>query len=103
MAGHSLSGFLGLVLFGQSSAYVDPILNSILLRKSLTWPVLVLILPFTVINDLDLTKRARMGMYFVSLVGVLDIAISLIRFLNVELGDGGEFRSFTTIGKSRSG
>ncbi|CAJ0543438.1 Ff.00g037510.m01.CDS01 [Fusarium sp. VM40] len=59
--------------------------------------LLLLILPFTVIHDLDLTKRARMGLYFVSLVGVLDIAISLIRFLNVELGDGGEFRSFTTI------
>ncbi|KAM0208540.1 hypothetical protein ACHAPA_009607 [Fusarium lateritium] len=59
--------------------------------------LMLLILPFTVIHDLDLTKRARMGIYFVSLVGVLDIGISLIRFLNVELGDGGEFRSFTTI------
>ncbi|KAF5667055.1 integral membrane protein [Fusarium heterosporum] len=57
----------------------------------------LLILPFTVVHDLDLTKRARTGMYIVSMIGVLDIAISLIRFLNVELGDGGEFRSFSTI------
>jgi hypothetical protein len=77
--------------------------NLTLLRRVTNMPALVLILPFTVIHDLDLTKRARMGLYFVSLVGVLDIAISLIRFLNVELGDGGEFRSFTTIGKSPLG
>jgi hypothetical protein len=59
-----------------------------------------LILPFTVVHDLDLTKRAKLGLYFVSLVGLLDIAISLVRFLNVELGDNGSFRSFSTIGKS---
>ncbi|KAM0544822.1 hypothetical protein ACHAPJ_011652 [Fusarium lateritium] len=59
--------------------------------------LLLFMLPFTVVHDLDLTKRAKFGLYFVSLVGLLDIAISLIRFLNVELGDGGEFRSFTTI------
>ncbi|KAF4454272.1 hypothetical protein F53441_3273 [Fusarium austroafricanum] len=59
--------------------------------------LIILILPFTVIGDLDLTKRANMGVYFVALVGVLDIAISLIRFLNVELGDSGSFRSFSTI------
>ncbi|KAF4972345.1 hypothetical protein FSARC_1067 [Fusarium sarcochroum] len=59
--------------------------------------LLLFMLPFTVIHDLDLTKRAKFGLYFVSLVGLLDIVISLIRFLNVELGDGGEFRSFTTI------
>ena len=52
-----------------------------------------------VIHDLDLTKRAKTCLYLVSLVGLLDIAISLIRFLNVELGDGSEFRSFSTIGK----
>lgn len=51
-----------------------------------------------VVHDLDLTKRAKLGLYFVSLVGVLDIGLSLIRFLNVELGDGTEFRSFSTIG-----
>ncbi|CAG7562414.1 unnamed protein product [Fusarium equiseti] len=59
--------------------------------------LLILILPFMVIHDLDLTKRAKTCLYLVSLVGLLDIAISLIRFLNVELGDGSEFRSFSTI------
>uniref|UniRef100_A0A4E9EBY3 Rhodopsin domain-containing protein n=1 Tax=Gibberella zeae TaxID=5518 RepID=A0A4E9EBY3_GIBZA len=59
--------------------------------------LLVLILPFMVVHDLDLTKRSKFCLYFVSLVGVLDIGISLIRFLNVELGDGTEFRSFSTI------
>uniref|UniRef100_A0A0D2XZV9 Rhodopsin domain-containing protein n=1 Tax=Fusarium oxysporum (strain Fo5176) TaxID=660025 RepID=A0A0D2XZV9_FUSOF len=59
--------------------------------------LLILILPFTVVHDLDLTKRAKLGLYFVSLVGLLDIAISLVRFLNVELGDNGSFRSFSTI------
>lgn len=52
-----------------------------------------------VVHDLDLTKRSKFCLYFVSLVGVLDIGISLIRFLNVELGDGTEFRSFSTIGE----
>ncbi|KAK2931239.1 hypothetical protein FoTM2_008749 [Fusarium oxysporum f. sp. vasinfectum] len=42
--------------------------------------LLILILPFTVVHDLDLTKRAK-----------------LVRFLNVELGDNGSFRSFSTI------
>jgi heme/copper-type cytochrome/quinol oxidase subunit 4 len=59
--------------------------------------LLVLILPFMVVHDLDLTKRAKTCLYFVSLVGVVDIGLSLIRFLNVELGDGSEFRSFSTI------
>lgn len=60
---------------------------------------LVLILPFMVVHDLDLTKRSKFCLYFVSLIGLLDIGISLIRFLNVELGDGSEFRSFSTIGR----
>ncbi|KAF5027609.1 hypothetical protein F66182_279 [Fusarium sp. NRRL 66182] len=59
--------------------------------------LLVFMIPFTFVHELELTKRAKLSLYFVSLLGLLAVAISLIRFLNVELGDGGEFRSFSTI------
>lgn len=51
-------------------------------------------------NELELSKRAKTGLYFMFLVGILDMAISLVRFLNVQLDDGQKYRSFVTHGNS---
>lgn len=42
--------------------------------------------------------RVKISVYCVFLLGLVDIAMSLTRFLTIQLGNVGDFRSITTIG-----
>lgn len=44
-------------------------------------------------------RKIKIGVYSIFLLGIVDIAFSLTRFLSVQLGNEGQFRSITTIGK----
>lgn len=58
--------------------------------------LIVFFLPFMYYGELELSKRAKTGLYFMFFVGILDMAISIIRFLHVKLDDGEMYRSFVT-------
>jgi heme/copper-type cytochrome/quinol oxidase subunit 4 len=79
--------------------------NSLLLSKKapdLTQAsaLLVIALPFSVLQNLQVHKNTRAGVYGILLLGAVDIAISLARFLNIQLGNENNFRAMTLIGMS---
>lgn len=59
---------------------------------------LVFALPFLVLHKLNMRTRVKISVYCVFLLGLVDIAMSLTRFLTIQLGNVGDFRSITTIG-----
>ncbi|KAG8676127.1 hypothetical protein FPOAC2_02210 [Fusarium poae] len=54
-------------------------------------------LPFLLLHKLNLRPKVRVGVYAVFLLGFVDIAFSLTRFLTIQLTKVGEFSSITTI------
>jgi hypothetical protein len=58
----------------------------------------VFALPFLLLHKLNLRPKVRVGVYAVFLLGFVDIAFSLTRFLTIQLTKVGEFSSITTIG-----
>ncbi|KAG9498282.1 hypothetical protein J7337_011178 [Fusarium musae] len=42
-------------------------------------------------------RKVKVGVYCIFLLGIIDIAFSLTRFLTIQLGDSEDFRSFTII------
>jgi hypothetical protein len=44
-------------------------------------------------------RKVKVSVYCIFLLGIIDIAFSLTRFLTIQLGDSQDFRSFTIIGK----
>lgn len=62
---------------------------------------LVFCLPFLVLYRLQLKRGVKISVYCVFLLGVINLAFSLTRFLQIQLAVGpSSFRSFTLIGKS---
>ncbi|RYP08932.1 hypothetical protein DL764_001585 [Monosporascus ibericus] len=59
--------------------------------------ILIFLLPFSVLHKLQIRTKIMLGAYGVLLLGVIDIAFSLTRFLNVQLNTNGDFRSLTLI------
>lgn len=59
----------------------------------------VFALPWLVLYKLNMRKRVKIGVYCVFLLGIIDIAFSLTRFLTIQLTVVGDFRSITTIGE----
>jgi heme/copper-type cytochrome/quinol oxidase subunit 4 len=62
---------------------------------------LVFALPFLVLYKLNMRTRVKISVYCIFLLGLIDIAMSLTRFLTIQLGNVGDFRSITTIGMYR--
>lgn len=60
----------------------------------------VFALPFLLLHKLNLRPKVRVGVYGIFLLGFIDIAFSLTRFLTIQLTKVGDFASITTIGKS---
>ncbi|KAH7150850.1 hypothetical protein DER46DRAFT_513355, partial [Fusarium sp. MPI-SDFR-AT-0072] len=56
-------------------------------------------LPFFIIHNLNMRRKVKVSVYCIFLLGIIDIAFSLTRFLTIQLGDSEDFRSFTIIGK----
>ncbi|KAG5662431.1 hypothetical protein KAF25_004849 [Fusarium avenaceum] len=54
-------------------------------------------LPFLVLHKLNMRTRVKISVYCIFLLGLIDIAMSLTRFLSIQLGSVGDFRSITTI------
>ncbi|KAJ4308226.1 hypothetical protein N0V84_012224 [Fusarium piperis] len=54
-------------------------------------------LPFLILQNLNMRARTKIGVYCVFLLGLIDIAFSLTRFLTVLLSHDGSFRAITTI------
>ncbi|KAF5004842.1 hypothetical protein FDECE_8686 [Fusarium decemcellulare] len=54
-------------------------------------------LPFLIVYNLNMRLKMKIGVYCVFLLGLVDIAFSLTRFLTVQLSNEGDFRSITTI------
>ncbi|KAJ3524775.1 hypothetical protein NM208_g11921 [Fusarium decemcellulare] len=55
------------------------------------------VLPFLIVYNLNMRLKMKVGVYCVFLLGLVDIAFSLTRFLTVQLSNEGDFRSITTI------
>ncbi|KAF5239450.1 hypothetical protein FAUST_4933 [Fusarium austroamericanum] len=55
-------------------------------------------LPFLLLHKLNLRPKVRVGVYGIFLLGFIDIAFSLTRFLTIQLTKVGDFASITTIG-----
>ncbi|KAG5776159.1 hypothetical protein H9Q73_010168 [Fusarium xylarioides] len=55
-------------------------------------------LPFLIIHNLNMRRKVKVSVYCIFLLGIIDIAFSLTRFLTIQLGDSEDFRSFTIIG-----
>ncbi|RKL00689.1 hypothetical protein BFJ68_g12689 [Fusarium oxysporum] len=58
--------------------------------------LLLFALPWLVLYKLNMRKRVKIGVYCVFLLGIIDIAFSLTRFLTIQLTNVGDFRSITT-------
>ncbi|RMJ16010.1 hypothetical protein BHE90_008706 [Fusarium euwallaceae] len=54
-------------------------------------------LPFLILQNLNMRTKTKIGVYCVFLLGLIDIAFSLTRFLTVLLSHVGSFRAITTI------
>ncbi|KAJ9414960.1 hypothetical protein QL093DRAFT_2451048 [Fusarium oxysporum] len=59
--------------------------------------LLVFCLPFFIIHNLNMRRKVKVSVYCIFLLGIIDIAFSLTRFLTIQLGDSEDFRSFTII------
>ncbi|KAI1023687.1 hypothetical protein LB505_011221 [Fusarium chuoi] len=59
-------------------------------------------LPFFIIHNLNMRTKVKVSVYCIFLLGIIDIAFSLTRFLTIQLGDSEDFRSFTIIGECTS-
>ncbi|KAJ4052415.1 hypothetical protein NW761_003316 [Fusarium oxysporum] len=59
--------------------------------------LLLFALPWLVLYKLNMRKRVKIGVYCVFLLGIIDIAFSLTRFLTIQLTNVGDFRSITTV------
>ncbi|KAF5530715.1 integral membrane protein [Fusarium phyllophilum] len=69
---------------------------------SYSWPdrtdiAIVFCLPFLIIHNLNMRRKVKVSVYCIFLLGIIDIAFSLTRFLTIQLGDSEDFRSFTII------
>ncbi|KAF5535430.1 integral membrane protein [Fusarium napiforme] len=56
-------------------------------------------LPFLIIHNLNMRTKVKVSVYCIFLLGIIDIAFSLTRFLTVQLGNSEDFIPFTIIGK----
>ncbi|EMT74498.1 hypothetical protein NOF04DRAFT_14019 [Fusarium oxysporum II5] len=54
-------------------------------------------LPWLIVYKVQMKRKIKIGVYSVFLLGLVDITFSLTRFLSVQLGNVGQFRSVTTI------
>ncbi|KAH7020252.1 hypothetical protein EDB80DRAFT_220113 [Ilyonectria destructans] len=59
--------------------------------------ILLFALPFTIIYNLKMARRMKIALYSVFLLGLVDMAFSLTRFLTIQLGNEGDFRAITLI------
>ena len=62
----------------------------------------VFVLPFLILHKLNMRPQVKMSVYAIFLLGFIDIAFSLTRFLTIQLTVVGDFRSITAVGKSYS-
>ena len=60
----------------------------------------VFLLPFLILHKLNMRPQVKISVYAIFLLGFIDIAFSLTRFLNIQLTVVGDFRSITAVGKS---
>ncbi|KAI3571634.1 hypothetical protein IWW34DRAFT_894654 [Fusarium oxysporum f. sp. albedinis] len=54
-------------------------------------------LPFLVLYKLNMRTKVKVSVYCVFLLGLVDIAFSLTRFLTIQLSNVGDFQSITTV------
>ncbi|KAH6879428.1 hypothetical protein B0T10DRAFT_496451 [Thelonectria olida] len=59
--------------------------------------IAIFILPFLVIYNLQMDTKTRITAYCVLLLGLVDIAFCLTRFLSVQLSHPGDFKSITIV------
>ncbi|CVL06903.1 related to integral membrane protein [Fusarium mangiferae] len=74
--------------------------TSLLLMFQINWVlhfVGIFCLPFFIIHNLNMRTKVKVSVYCIFLLGIIDIAFSLTRFLTIQLGDSEDFRSFTII------
>ncbi|KAH7141530.1 hypothetical protein B0J13DRAFT_585862 [Dactylonectria estremocensis] len=62
-----------------------------------TGSIALFISPFLVVHNLQMKPRVKIGVYCVFLLGIIDIAFSLTRFLSVQLSNDDDFRSITLV------
>lgn len=55
-----------------------------------------------IVYKLKMARPMKIALYSVFLLGLVDISFSLTRFLTIQLGNEGDFRAITLIGKSMS-
>jgi hypothetical protein len=61
----------------------------------------VFCLPFLVLYELRLKRAVKLGVYGAFSLGIINLAVSLIRFLVVQLGTAGGFINFPMLGELR--
>ncbi|KAF5978162.1 integral membrane protein [Fusarium coicis] len=71
--------------------------HSLLFARDRTDTFIVFCLPFLIIHNLNMRRKVKVSVYCIFLLGIIDIAFSLTRFLTIQLGDSEDFRSFTII------
>ncbi|KAM5521404.1 hypothetical protein FOXYSP1_15295 [Fusarium oxysporum f. sp. phaseoli] len=78
-------------------------ITTILLLFQINWvlhfvgSIALFCLPFFIIHNLNMRRKVKVSVYCIFLLGIIDIAFSLTRFLTIQLGDSEDFRSFTII------
>ncbi|KAH7198560.1 uncharacterized protein B0J16DRAFT_379006 [Fusarium flagelliforme] len=55
------------------------------------------LLPFLILHKLNMRPQVKISVYAIFLLGFIDIAFSLTRFLNIQLTVVGDFRSITAV------
>lgn len=99
VAYHDLPNCLGATLYWISCLYVCPALLS---RSIPAHDCTVFVLPFLILHKLNMRPQVKTSVYAIFLLGFIDIAFSLTRFLTIQLTVVGDFRSITAVGKSYS-
>ncbi|KAF4451840.1 hypothetical protein F53441_5159 [Fusarium austroafricanum] len=86
---------LGPLPFCDSSALVTTF--QVAWALHFTGSLLLFMLPFLILYKLNMRRRVKISVYCVFLLGIIDMAFSLTRFLTIQLTNVGDFRSITTI------
>ncbi|KAF4969872.1 hypothetical protein FZEAL_10154 [Fusarium zealandicum] len=59
--------------------------------------LILIVIPFTALHETHTGKKAKIAVFCLFLISLVEVAVSVIRFLNIYSGSGNEFKSFTTI------
>ncbi|RBR11657.1 uncharacterized protein FIESC28_08884 [Fusarium coffeatum] len=94
VAYHDLPNCLGATFYWISCLYVCPALLS---RSILAHDYAVFALPFLILHKLNMRPQVKVSVYAIFLLGFIDIAFSLTRFLTIQLTVVGDFRSITAV------